>query len=98
MNAVVGFATGLVMWACGVGDPVLWGVVVFLLNYIPIMGPLFGFILFCIVDLPGATRFAHLPFPVSARIYFKFRRQAQSYACLSHRRAPAKSPRRRSSW
>jgi hypothetical protein len=46
MNFGVGLATGVVMWACGVGDPVLWGVVAFLLNYIPIIGPLFGFILF----------------------------------------------------
>jgi predicted PurR-regulated permease PerM len=34
------------MWVCGVGDPVLWGVVAFLFNYIPIIGPLFGFIVF----------------------------------------------------
>jgi predicted PurR-regulated permease PerM len=46
MNAAVGVGTGIVMWACGVGDPVLWGVVAFLLNYIPIMGPLFGFVVF----------------------------------------------------
>src|SRR5262249_32887709 len=46
MNAAVGVATGIVMWACGVGDPILWGVVAFLLNYVPIIGPSFGFILF----------------------------------------------------
>jgi predicted PurR-regulated permease PerM len=46
MNAAVGVATGIVMWACGVGDPILWGVVAFLLNYVPIIGPFFGFILF----------------------------------------------------
>jgi len=51
MNAAVGFATGLVMWACGVGDPVLWGVLAFLLNFIPIMGPLLGFILFLFASL-----------------------------------------------
>jgi len=27
MNAAVGLATGLIMWACGLGDPVLWGCV-----------------------------------------------------------------------
>ncbi len=42
MNAAVGIATGLVMWACGVGDPVLWAAVAFLLNYVPILGPLLG--------------------------------------------------------
>ena len=46
MNAAVGVATATVMWACGVGDPILWGVVAFLLNYAPIIGPLFGVILF----------------------------------------------------
>jgi predicted PurR-regulated permease PerM len=51
MNAAVGLATGLVMWACGVGDPVLWGAVAFLLNYVPILGPLLGVGLFVLVGL-----------------------------------------------
>jgi predicted PurR-regulated permease PerM len=51
MNAAVGLATALVMWACGVGDPVLWGVVAFFLNYLPIMGPLLGVVLFVFVGL-----------------------------------------------
>src|SRR3954465_12239117 len=42
MNLGVGLATGIVTAACGVGDPVLWGTVAFLLNYIPILGPLIG--------------------------------------------------------
>lgn len=51
MNLLVGLATGIVMWACGVGDPVLWGVVAFLLNYVPILGPLLGVGLFFLVGL-----------------------------------------------
>jgi predicted PurR-regulated permease PerM len=51
MNALVGLATGLVMWACGVGDPVLWGAVAFLLNYVPILGPLLGVAMFFFVGL-----------------------------------------------
>jgi predicted PurR-regulated permease PerM len=39
MNALVGAATALVMWSTGVGDPVLWGTVAFILNYVPIHGP-----------------------------------------------------------
>jgi predicted PurR-regulated permease PerM len=27
------------MWSTGVGDPVLWGTVAFILNYVPILGP-----------------------------------------------------------
>jgi len=49
MNLLVGLATGFVMWFCGVGDPVLWGVVAFLLNYVPILGPLLGVGLFFFV-------------------------------------------------
>jgi hypothetical protein len=29
MNAAVGLATALAMWLCGLGDPILWGVVAF---------------------------------------------------------------------
>jgi predicted PurR-regulated permease PerM len=39
MNAFVGLATALVMWATGVGDPILWGTVAFILNYVPFLGP-----------------------------------------------------------
>jgi predicted PurR-regulated permease PerM len=42
MNCVVGVLAGLAMWACGLGDPILWGSLAFLLNYIPILGPLTG--------------------------------------------------------
>ena len=46
MNALVGAATALVMWSTGVGDPVLWGTVAFILNYVPILGPVAAFFLF----------------------------------------------------
>ena len=46
MNAAVGVATGVAMYFCGLGDPLLWGAAAFLLNYIPILGPLFGIGLF----------------------------------------------------
>ncbi|MCB8821310.1 AI-2E family transporter [Microvirga rosea] len=42
MNAAVGVATATAMYLCGLGDPLLWGATAFLLNYIPILGPLFG--------------------------------------------------------
>jgi len=51
MNAVVGIATALVMWCTGVGDPVLWGTVAFLLNYVPILGPSLGVIIFLLAGL-----------------------------------------------
>jgi predicted PurR-regulated permease PerM len=51
MNLAVGVATGTVMMFCGVGDPVLWGTVAFLLNYIPILGPLIGVVVFLLAGL-----------------------------------------------
>ncbi|MFD2265156.1 AI-2E family transporter [Lacibacterium aquatile] len=42
MNLGVGIATGLMTWVFGLEDPVLWGSVAFLLNYIPIIGPIFA--------------------------------------------------------
>jgi hypothetical protein len=32
----VGIATGILAAVCGLGDPVLWGTVAFLLNYVPV--------------------------------------------------------------
>lgn len=46
MNAMVGIATGLAMWALGLEDAVLWGCIAFLLNYVPILGPLTGLVVF----------------------------------------------------
>jgi predicted PurR-regulated permease PerM len=51
MNLAVGVAIGTVMMFCGVGDPVLWGTVAFLLNYIPILGPMIGVVVFLLAGL-----------------------------------------------
>jgi predicted PurR-regulated permease PerM len=51
MNLAVGIATGAVMASCGVGDPLLWGTVAFLLNYIPILGPMIGVMVFLLAGL-----------------------------------------------
>ena len=51
MNAAVGIATGLAMWLTGVGDPILWGSVAFLLNYVPILGPALGVLIFLLAGL-----------------------------------------------
>ena len=42
MNGGVGIATGLTAWICGLSDPVLWGAMAFLLNYVPIVGAFLG--------------------------------------------------------
>jgi predicted PurR-regulated permease PerM len=51
MNAAVGIATGLAMWFTGVGDPILWGTVAFLLNYVPIIGTALGVLIFLFAGL-----------------------------------------------
>lgn len=49
MNAAVGLATGLAMALCGREDAALWGAFAFMLNYVPIIGPLTGFVIFLLV-------------------------------------------------
>lgn len=63
MNAAVGLATALVVWLCGLGDPVLWGTLAFLLNYVPILGPMAGVVVFLLAGLLtiDSLWFAFLP-------------------------------------
>ncbi|MDH2357038.1 AI-2E family transporter [Bradyrhizobium sp. SSUT112] len=51
MNAAVGVATAVAMYLCGLGDPLLWGATAFLLNYVPILGPLFGTVIFLLAGM-----------------------------------------------
>ncbi len=51
MNLLVGVANGLSVWAFGLPDPLLWGTAAFLLNYVPILGPLTGVVIFFFVGL-----------------------------------------------
>ena len=63
MNACVGAATGMIMWVFGVNSPTLWGMLAFLLNFIPIVGPLIAAAIFFFVGLLDAdhTWLAFLP-------------------------------------
>ena len=51
MNAAVGIAMALTMWLTGVGDPIFWGTVAFLLNYVPILGTALGVLIFLLAGL-----------------------------------------------
>jgi predicted PurR-regulated permease PerM len=51
MNTLVGIATGTMAWLVGLGDPLLWGTFAFLLNYVPILGPTAGVIIFFVAGL-----------------------------------------------
>lgn len=51
INACLGIAVGLAMWAWGMPSPMLFGLAVFLLNYIPYLGPITGVIVTMLVGL-----------------------------------------------
>jgi predicted PurR-regulated permease PerM len=51
MNAAVGIVMALAVWVTGVGDPILWGTVAFLLNYVPILGTALGVLIFLLAGL-----------------------------------------------
>jgi predicted PurR-regulated permease PerM len=51
MNAAVGIAMAIVTWLTGLGDPILWGTLAFLLNYVPILGPALGVAIFLLAGL-----------------------------------------------
>lgn len=51
INACLGVAIGLVMWAWGMPSPFLFGLAAFLLNYIPYLGPISGVIISGLVAL-----------------------------------------------
>jgi predicted PurR-regulated permease PerM len=62
MNAAVGILVGIAMALCGMGHPTLWGAVAFLLNFVPIIGPLIGIAIFFVAGLVTLA----WPFPAVA--------------------------------
>jgi predicted PurR-regulated permease PerM len=71
INAVVGFLTMGIMWACGVANPLLWGTIAFVLNYVPILGPMVGMVLFLMASVLslGVTWWALLPVGLYAGVH-----------------------------
>jgi predicted PurR-regulated permease PerM len=51
VNLMVGVSYGVITIFCGLGDPLLWGTVAFLLNFVPILGPTLGVVVFLLVGL-----------------------------------------------
>ena len=68
INAAVGCGTAGVMWLCEVPGPALWGIVAFCVNFVPILGPFCGIVLFLGVGIVsrGPVWSALLP----AALYF----------------------------
>jgi predicted PurR-regulated permease PerM len=68
MNAAVGIVMALTMWLTGVGDPILWGTVAFLLNYVPILGTAFGVVIFLFAGLLSVDTLWQALLPMGAYI------------------------------
>ncbi len=51
INLMVGLATWADMWICGVDSPALWGAVAFMLNFVPILGPMIGIVMFLMASV-----------------------------------------------
>jgi predicted PurR-regulated permease PerM len=51
------------MWACGVANPLLWGVIAFVLNFVPILGAMVGVVVFLMASVLslGVNWWAVLP-------------------------------------
>jgi predicted PurR-regulated permease PerM len=72
-SVVSGIATGLFTWAMGLDSPLTWGLVAFLLNYIPTIGPFVAVIppsLYAIVQFDSPLRAAAVFFGVGAIQFF----------------------------
>jgi predicted PurR-regulated permease PerM len=63
INFVVGLLTLGVMWATGVANPLLWGVIAFVVNFVPILGPMVALVVFLMAGVLslGVTWWALLP-------------------------------------
>jgi len=66
INAGVGLATGLAVWGLGLPNPVLWGVVSWLLNYIPYLGALVNIGLLVVAGLLTFDHVAPALLPAAA--------------------------------
>jgi predicted PurR-regulated permease PerM len=63
INIAVGLCTLGIMWGCGVENPLLWGVIALVLNYVPIIGPVVGMVIFLMASVLslGVDLWALLP-------------------------------------
>ena len=64
INASMGVLGGLIAWAVGLPDPVAWGVLAFVLNFVPYLGPLLvevAMLMVGLVSFPTLTHAAIAP-------------------------------------
>ncbi len=63
MNLVVGALNMLQVWLLGMPNPLLWGVAAFVLNYVPILGPVTGIGIYFFVGLFAFNSILHALIP-----------------------------------
>jgi predicted PurR-regulated permease PerM len=51
INFIVGVLTAAVMWVTGVTTPLLWGFVAFVVNFVPILGPMVALVVFLMASV-----------------------------------------------
>jgi predicted PurR-regulated permease PerM len=68
INAAMGIITAALMWIADLPNPALWGMLAFILNYIPFLGPILMLIVLFGVSLLSFATLAHALVPVA--LYF----------------------------
>jgi predicted PurR-regulated permease PerM len=68
INAGMGLMTALLMWVSGLPNPALWGMLAFVLNYIPFLGPILMMVVLFGVSVLSFATLAHALLPVA--LYF----------------------------
>ena len=63
VNVALGAATALVMWALGMPNPLLWGVLAGVLNFVPYIGGLVCMGIFALVSLATFDTVSHAMLP-----------------------------------
>ena len=59
INTGVGVATALALWAVGLPNPILWGGMVAVLNFVPYLGPITSFTVIALAALASFDTLAH---------------------------------------
>jgi predicted PurR-regulated permease PerM len=67
INAALGIATSLALWAIGVRDPALWGAMAALLNFAPYLGP---FVMTITLSFVGLIQFGVTPYALLVPLTF----------------------------
>jgi len=72
INACVGVAVSLAMWAIGMPSPILWGALAAVLNYIPYVGQAVMVVVLLAVGLGTQTGLANILLPVGCYVAINF--------------------------